>query len=184
MVIVEARSGPNQGFVRPPFTGLRVVVMSNVGSDDSKEASSAPAAPTPAHPPNASTLAKAARVAVPRRPIGALVEDQESSGAGRKARDRGGLGLTTDETEACLIVKDRKGQALAYVYFEDERASRRAELTYYDHRQATTERCDAWCRRLRGGLGTRSTKILRPGVVVALMFAVCILLAIAVALTF
>jgi len=57
MVIVEARSGPNQGFVRPPFTGLRVVVMSNVGSDDSKEASNrAPAAPTPAHPPSASTL--------------------------------------------------------------------------------------------------------------------------------
>jgi hypothetical protein len=92
--------------------------------------------------------------------------------------------LTTDETEACLIIKDRKGQALAYVYFEDERASRRAELTYYDHRQATTERCDAWCVRLRGDLCTRSTKILRPGVVVALMFAVCILLAIAVALTF
>ena len=90
--------------------------------------------------------------------------------------------MTTDETEACLIVKDRKGQALAYVYFEDERASRRAELTYYDHRQATTERCDAWCVRLRGDLCTRSTKILRPGVVVALMFAVCILLAIAVAL--
>jgi hypothetical protein len=83
-----------------------------------------------------------------------------------------------------LIVKDRKGQALAYVYFEDERASRRAELTYYDHRQAATERCDAWCVRLRGELCTRSTKILRPGVVVALMFAVCIPLAIAVALTF
>ena len=58
MVIVEARSGPNQGFVRPPFTGLRVVVMSNVGSDDSDEASNrAPAASTPAHPPSASTLA-------------------------------------------------------------------------------------------------------------------------------
>ena len=55
---MEARSGPNQGFARPPFTGLRVVVMSNVGSDDSDEASNrAPAAPTPAHPPSASTLA-------------------------------------------------------------------------------------------------------------------------------
>ena len=31
--------------------------------------------------------------------------------------------MTTDETEACFIVKDRNGQALAYVYFEDERAS-------------------------------------------------------------
>jgi hypothetical protein len=38
MVIVEARSGPNQGFARPPFTGLRVVAMSKVGSDDSDEA--------------------------------------------------------------------------------------------------------------------------------------------------
>ena len=64
------------------------------------------------------------------------------------------------------------------------RASRRAALTYYDYRQATTERCDAWCVRMRGDLRTRSTKILRPGVGVALMFAVCILLAIAVALTF
>src|SRR3977135_620782 len=58
-VIVEARSGPNQGFARPPFTGLRVVVMSNVGSTESDEASKrAPVAPKVAHPPSASTLAK------------------------------------------------------------------------------------------------------------------------------
>src|SRR3984893_128978 len=37
-VIVEARSGPNQGFARPPFTGLRVVSTSNVGSTESDEA--------------------------------------------------------------------------------------------------------------------------------------------------
>ena len=61
MVIVEARSGPNQGFARPPFTGLRVVVTSNVGSSENDEASKrAPAAPTLAHPPSASTLAKEA----------------------------------------------------------------------------------------------------------------------------
>ena len=53
-VILEARSGPNQGFVRPPFTGLRVVVTSNVGPDESGEASKrAPVAPTLAHPPSA-----------------------------------------------------------------------------------------------------------------------------------
>src|SRR5215831_1361207 len=58
-VIVEARSGPNQGFARPPFTGLRVVITSNVGSNESDEASKrAPAASRPAHPPSASTLAE------------------------------------------------------------------------------------------------------------------------------
>ena len=36
---MEARSGPNQGFARPPFTGLRVVATSNVGSTDSDDAS-------------------------------------------------------------------------------------------------------------------------------------------------
>jgi hypothetical protein len=39
MVILVARSGPNHGFVRPPFTGLRVVATSNVGSAVSDEAS-------------------------------------------------------------------------------------------------------------------------------------------------
>jgi hypothetical protein len=34
-----ARSDPNQGFVRPPFTGLRVVATINVGSAVSDEAS-------------------------------------------------------------------------------------------------------------------------------------------------
>src|SRR3979411_310563 len=58
-VIVEARSGPNQGFARPPFTGLRVVVTSNVGPTERDEASKrAPVAPKLAHPPSASTLAK------------------------------------------------------------------------------------------------------------------------------
>jgi hypothetical protein len=27
---------------------------------------------------------------------------------------------TDDETDACFMVKDQTGQALAYVYFEDE----------------------------------------------------------------
>src|SRR5262245_63715511 len=58
-VIVEARSGPNQGFARPPFTGLRVVVTSIVGSTESDEASKrAPVAPRLAHPPSASALAE------------------------------------------------------------------------------------------------------------------------------
>jgi hypothetical protein len=39
IVILVARSGPNQGFVRPPFTALRVVATSNVGSTESDEAS-------------------------------------------------------------------------------------------------------------------------------------------------
>ena len=33
---------------------------------------------------------------------------------------------TTEETEACFIVKDRNGQVMAYVYFEDEPGRRRA----------------------------------------------------------
>src|SRR5260370_41862328 len=57
--MVKARSGPTQGFPRPPFTGLRVVVTSKVGSTESDEASKrAPVAPKLAHPPSASTLAK------------------------------------------------------------------------------------------------------------------------------
>jgi len=56
-VIVEARSGPNQGLARPPFTRLRVVATSNVGSPESNEASKrAPVAPKPTHPPSGSTL--------------------------------------------------------------------------------------------------------------------------------
>jgi len=33
---------------------------------------------------------------------------------------------TTEETEACFIVKDRNGPAMAYVYFEDEPGRRTA----------------------------------------------------------
>ena len=33
---------------------------------------------------------------------------------------------TAVETDACFIVKDRKGQALAYVYFQDEPGRRAA----------------------------------------------------------
>jgi hypothetical protein len=33
---------------------------------------------------------------------------------------------TTEETEACFIVRDCNGQALAYVYFEDEPGRRAA----------------------------------------------------------
>jgi hypothetical protein len=33
---------------------------------------------------------------------------------------------TAEETEACFIVRDRNGQALAYVYFEEEPGRRAA----------------------------------------------------------
>ena len=33
---------------------------------------------------------------------------------------------TTEETEACFIVKDRNGQVMAYVYFENESGRRTA----------------------------------------------------------
>jgi hypothetical protein len=33
---------------------------------------------------------------------------------------------TTEETEACFIVRDANGQALGYFYFEDERGRRSA----------------------------------------------------------
>jgi hypothetical protein len=33
---------------------------------------------------------------------------------------------TVDETDACFIVKDRNGQALVYVYYEDEPGRRMA----------------------------------------------------------
>jgi hypothetical protein len=33
---------------------------------------------------------------------------------------------TTDETDACFIVRDKNGQALAYVYFEEEPGRRAA----------------------------------------------------------
>jgi hypothetical protein len=33
---------------------------------------------------------------------------------------------TVEETDACFIVRDRKGQALAYVYFEEESGRRSA----------------------------------------------------------
>ena len=56
-VIAEPRSGPNQGLARPPFTALRVVATSNVGSPENDEASKRVAvAPKPAHPPSASML--------------------------------------------------------------------------------------------------------------------------------
>src|SRR6202043_2034001 len=56
-IIVEARSGPNQGFARPPFTGLRVVATSNVGSPDSADESKRGAVPPKIPlPPTAAAL--------------------------------------------------------------------------------------------------------------------------------
>jgi hypothetical protein len=34
--------------------------------------------------------------------------------------------MTAEETDACFIVRDRNGQALAYVYFEDDTGRRTA----------------------------------------------------------
>src|SRR6266516_7632736 len=38
-IIADARSGPNQGLARAPFTGFRVVATMSVGLADSSEAS-------------------------------------------------------------------------------------------------------------------------------------------------
>jgi hypothetical protein len=35
---------------------------------------------------------------------------------------------SVEETDACFIVRDANGQALAYVYFEDEPGRRAAEM--------------------------------------------------------
>jgi len=42
---------------------------------------------------------------------------------------------TVDETHACFTVRDANGQALAYVYFEDE-AGRRAAAKLLTHDEA------------------------------------------------
>ena len=77
MVIVEARSVPNQGFVRPPY-GLRVVVMSNVGL----------------------LIARRHRTARPPRHAGAPAE-REQAGDGRKPakkRAAGNCSLVLQQT--------------------------------------------------------------------------------------
>jgi hypothetical protein len=61
---------------------------------------------------------EAARVTIPRWPIGPLAQGRESGGARSAPARRGGLGLmkprrfpqpwTSEETEACFIVKDRR----------------------------------------------------------------------------
>ena len=57
-----SRSGPNHGLARPPFTGLRVVAMSSVGSAEIAEASNrAPRRARPAQPPSASARRRGER---------------------------------------------------------------------------------------------------------------------------
>ena len=46
--------------------------------------------------------------------------------AARSAADRFPPPWTVEETEACFIVRDATGQALAYVYFEEEPGRRAA----------------------------------------------------------
>jgi hypothetical protein len=58
IVMAAARSGPNQGFARAPFTGLRVVATRSAGLTERSEASKrAPVATRFAHPPSANTEA-------------------------------------------------------------------------------------------------------------------------------
>jgi hypothetical protein len=75
-------------------------------------------------------VVKAARLALPVRPRRPLAQDQKSARAGGAARARRRMGPMTDrrfpppwtveETQPCFIVRDHNGQALAFVYCEDE----------------------------------------------------------------
>lgn len=62
---------------------------------------------------------------------------------------------TFEETDACFIVKDYNGQALAYVYFEDEpRRRTAAKLLTRDEAADRGQYCQAagvaWCRAEAG----------------------------------
>ena len=46
---------------------------------------------------------------------------------------------TADETDACLVVKDGSGNALAYVYFEEEPGRSSGEQSY-DERRSPADR--------------------------------------------
>ena len=66
---------------------------------------------------------------------------------------------TAEETDACFIVRDASGQALAYVYFEDEPGRRAAAklLTRDGARRiaATWPSCRIYCARAKRGSGLR-----------------------------
>ena len=65
------------------------------------------------------------------------------------------LPWAVDETEACCIVRNANGQALTYVYFEDEpagarrRSSSRAMKRGAHRRQHRQAACPSWVRDLR-----------------------------------
>jgi hypothetical protein len=75
---------------------------------------------------------------------------------------------SVEETEACFIVRDASGQALAYVYFEDEPGRRAAVklLTRDEARRIAPKAAGAAAQalRTRAALSCRST--VRPNVIV------------------
>jgi hypothetical protein len=62
---------------------------------------------------------------------------------GRTAARRFPPPRTTDETEACFIVKDQNGQALGYVYFEDEPRRRTAANLLTRDEPAASLKCSS-----------------------------------------
>jgi hypothetical protein len=65
---------------------------------------------------------------------------------------------TAEETDACFIVRDASGQALAYVYFEDEAGRRAAAKLLTKGRSAAHRRQ----HRQAVGAAEQATDLYRP----------------------
>jgi hypothetical protein len=83
---------PARGLLRLPHDGIAI---------NEASAGTAPSSTRTRVRSAARASCRAARVAVPRRPIGALVESQESRSAGRKTRSRGGVAINDDSRNLC-----------------------------------------------------------------------------------